>query len=153
MNESDSQGRKSAHEILDMTESIFEATPLAQACIGEVFGSMLYISLALIRICRYSDIRSRGVSLCKKVVDVYAPWDVKEIVMGNLALVALEEEGRNGSGSIPLAARYDWIYSSWNHNYTKLHTKFRARADRGEAHHENFEEKIMILSPRDFGLT
>jgi hypothetical protein len=153
--ETNHQACRTAHEIFDLAESILDEAPLIQAglaFLGEIYEGVACALLGLIRICREADVRSKGMALCRKVVNAHSRWDSEGIVMGTFALGAIEETGRDQSGAIPLAARYDWVVSAWNDEYTELHAVFRARAAKEGAHHDNVEERRVVLRLRDFGL-
>jgi hypothetical protein len=138
-----------AREINDLAESILEETPLFQAGLGEVYEGIQVISMGLVQRCRDLEIRSKAMSIGRKVLNAQSRWDGKEILMGTSALFALEEAGRDSTGSIPLASRYDWISAYWNDDHAKLTVTFESRAAGEREHRDKIQ---MTLCPEDYGL-
>jgi hypothetical protein len=148
-----------AREIDHMIESIIGEVPRRiHTCLaslgrlGEIYEGVACAVLGLILICREADVRARGMQLLRNVVTSDSRWDSKEIVMRIFTLVAIEEEGRDENGVIPLAARYEGISSAWNKDYTELDVLYRAKAAKDGSPCGVLEERHMVLCPMDFGL-
>lgn len=143
------EATKLGREINCLTELILDKTPLCQAGLGEVYEGIQSITMGLSRRCRDLEIRSKAMSLGRRVVNAHSRWDGKEILMGTNALLSLEEAGRDASGLIPLAARYDWISSSWNDEYAKLTVVYGTRTVENGGNHQKVQ---ITLYPEDYGL-
>jgi hypothetical protein len=147
--ESEDEANEIAHEVNRLAEGVLDETPIFQTGLGEIYGGILAISIVLSRNCRDFEVRSKAMSICKRLVNAHSRWDGKEILMGTSALIALEEAGRDKTGSIPLELRYDWVSSSWNDDYTQLAATFATRA----VNHGSLCEEIQLtLYPEDYGL-
>jgi hypothetical protein len=147
--ELDAQGKEIAHEICRLAELVLEETPLLQAGLGDVYEGIQAISIGLAQRCRDFGLRSRAMAICKQILNVNSRWDGKKILMSTTALLELEEEGRDVTGSIPPTSRFDWVSSSWNSSYTELTAVFEAQVTEKDSYRERIQ---VILSPKDFGL-
>ncbi|KAH8651383.1 hypothetical protein BX600DRAFT_473480 [Xylariales sp. PMI_506] len=139
---------ETAREIIDLAEIIYEETPLFQSGRGEISPEGVQsVTLQMTQFCHDHNIRRRAIRLYKKMVKSGSRWDVKGIFMGRSALAALEEQGRDEFGSIPLTARYNWTHASWNDLYTEytvIYTPIMKRID-------SQSDVKMVLRLEDFG--
>lgn len=146
--DSEDESRDIARDINNWVGALYDLDPDFDSARGEIYGGVLSISMCLARRCRDQDVRSKAMDLCKKVVNTQSRWDGKEILMGTRALIDIEEAGRDEKGCIPLVARYDWVSSAWNNDYTRLTVLFVSKGMKEGVR----DEKIMTLRPEDYGL-